>query len=75
MTNFMLHARSLPSKLLVEELNCVSYIQKISPHRYVEDITPFEALTSNKPDVTHFFIFGSHAWAHIPFEKRKSLDS
>jgi hypothetical protein len=24
--------------------------------------------------VTHFRIFGSHAWARIPYEKRKALD-
>jgi hypothetical protein len=28
----------------------------------------------DKPDVTHFHIFGSRAWTHIPSEKRKALD-
>jgi hypothetical protein len=28
----------------------------------------------NKPEVTHFCVFGSHAWAWIPSEKRKALD-
>ena len=27
----------------------------------------------HKPDVTHFRIFGSKAWARIPTEKRKAL--
>jgi hypothetical protein len=40
----MLHAMSLPSNIWDEALNFVSYIQNISPHRYVEDMTPFEAL-------------------------------
>jgi hypothetical protein len=71
MTSCMLHARSLPSKLWAEALNCVAYIQNRAPHRCVEDRTPFEAWTSDKPDVTHFRIFGSRAWAHIPSEKRK----
>jgi hypothetical protein len=74
MTNFMLHARSLPSNLWAESLNCATYIHNRSPHRYVEDKTPFEAWTGDKPDVTHFRIFGSRAWAHIPSEKRKALD-
>jgi hypothetical protein len=74
MTSCMLHARSLSSKIWVEELNCATYIHNISPHRYFEDKTPFEAWTGEKPDVTHFHIFGSRVWAHIPFEKRKSLD-
>jgi transposase InsO family protein len=58
MTSCMLHARSLPSKLWVEALNCVAYIQNRSPHRSVEDMTPFEAWTGDKPDVTHFL----HLW-------------
>jgi hypothetical protein len=69
-----LHVRYLPSNLWVEELNCVSYIHNISPHIYVEDMTPFEAWISDKPYVTHLCIFKSRTWAHIPSEKRKALD-
>ena len=36
-------------------------------------MTPFESWSGNKPDVTHFRIFGSKAWARIPTEKRKDL--
>jgi hypothetical protein len=32
-----------------------------------------EAWTKIKPDVSHFHVFGSIAWAHIPDEKRKAL--
>ena len=38
-------------------------------------MTPFEAWSGHKPYVTHFRIFGSKAWARIPTEKRKSLQS
>jgi hypothetical protein len=74
MTSCMLHARSLPSNLLAEALNCASDIHNIAPHRFVEDKTYFEAWASDKADVTHFRIFGSRALTHIPFEKRKDLD-
>ena len=70
----MLHARSLPSKIWAEALNCATYIHNRSPHVYVEDMTPFEAWTGDKIDVTHFRIFGSRAWVHIPSEKKKALD-
>jgi hypothetical protein len=70
----MLHAKSLPQRLWDEALNCETYIQNISPHRSIKDKTPYEAWSSLKPKVTHFHIFGSHAWAWIPFEKRKALD-
>ena len=36
-------------------------------------MTPFEAWSGHKPDVSHFRIFGSRAWARSPTEKRKDL--
>ena len=36
-------------------------------------MTPFEAWSGHKLDVTHFRIFGSKAWDRIPTEKRKAL--
>ena len=74
MASYMVHARSLASKLWVGELNCSNYMQNRSPHRYVKDINPLEAWRGCKLKVTHFQIFGSHAWALIPSEKRKALD-
>jgi hypothetical protein len=74
MASCMLHAKSLPQRLWDEALNCATYIQNISPHRYVKDKTPYEAWSGLKPEVTHFHIFGSRAWARIPSEKRKALD-
>jgi hypothetical protein len=70
----MLHAKSLPHRLWAEALNYETYIQNKSPHRFVKDKTPYEAWSGLKPKVTHFLIFGSCAWARIPFEKRKALD-
>ena len=36
-------------------------------------MTPFEAWSGHNPDVTHFRIFGSKAWARIPTKKSKAL--
>jgi hypothetical protein len=74
MASCMLHAKSLPQILWAEALNCATYIQNRSPHRCVKDKTPYEAWSGLKPEVAHFRIFGSRAWARIPFEKRKALD-
>jgi len=74
MESCMLHAKSLPQRLWAEALNCETYIKNISPHRSVKDNTPYEAWSSLKLEVTHFFIFKSRAWAQIPSEKRKALD-
>lgn len=70
MANCMLHVRSLPLKLWVAAINCASYIQNISPHKFVTRKTPFEAWNDMQPKVIHFLIFGSRARAHIPIEKR-----
>jgi len=32
-----------------------------------------EAWTKIKPDVSHFRVFGSIAWSHIPNDKMKAL--
>jgi hypothetical protein len=70
----MLHTKSLPQRLWAEALNCAKYIQNRSPHRSVKDKTPYEAWSGLKPEVTHFRIFSSYAWARIPSKKRKALD-
>ena len=38
-------------------------------------VTPFEAWTGDKPDVSHLRSFGCTAYAHIPKDERKKLDS
>jgi hypothetical protein len=70
----MLHGKSLPQKLWDEALNFTAYIQNPSSHISVKDKTPYEAWSGLKPEVTHFCIFGSCAWARIPSKKRKALD-
>ena len=73
MATCMLEAKNLPPKFWAEAINFVAYIQNRVPHKYLDGMTPFEAYSRNKPDVTHFRIFGSKAWARIPTEKRKDL--
>ena len=43
------------------------------PHKSLDGMTPFKAWSGQKPDVTHFGIFGSKAQARIPTEKRNAL--
>ena len=63
----------MPPKFCVEAINCASYIKNRVPHKQLDGMTPFEAWSGHKPDVTHFRIFGSKAWPRIPTEKRKDL--
>ena len=69
----MMEAKTLPPKFWAEDINYASYIQNRVPHKQLYGMNPFEAWSGHKPNVTHFRIFGSRAWARIPTEKRKAL--
>ena len=43
------------------------------PRKHLDGMTPFKAWSGHKPDLTHFRIFRTKAWARIPIEKRKAL--
>ena len=51
----------------------MEYIQNRAPHKSLDGKIPYEAWFGHKPNISHFRIFGSRAWARIPSEKRKAL--
>ena len=69
----MMEAKTFPPKFWDEAVNYASYIQNRVPHNHLDGMTPFKAWSGHKPNVTHFRIFGSKAWARIPIEKRKDF--
>ena len=69
----MMEAKNFPPNFWVEAIKCASYIQNSLTHKQLDGMTPFKVWSGNKPDVTHFRIFGSKAWDRIPIEKRKDL--
>ena len=73
MATCMMEDKTLPPKYWAKSINCAAYIQNRFPHKQLDGMTPFEAWSGHKPDVTHFRIFGSKAWARIPTEKRRAL--
>jgi hypothetical protein len=73
MANCMIQSKELNLKYWVEAINCANYIVIHTPTKALKNITPEEALTKLKLDVSHYRVFGSVAWAHIPHEKRKAL--
>jgi hypothetical protein len=70
MANCMIQSKGLSLKYWAEEINCANYIVNRTPRKALKNITLEEAWTKIKPDVR---VFGSIAWAHIPDEKRKTL--
>ena len=73
MANCMIQSKGLSLQYWAEAINCANYIVNHTPTKALKNITPKEAWTKIKLDVSHFRVFGSIAWAHIPDEKRKAL--
>jgi hypothetical protein len=71
----MLVDAKLPHKFWAEALSTAVYLRNRSPTKAVEDKTPYEALTGNRPDVKHLRVFGCVAYSHVPKDERKKLDS
>ena len=70
----MLHDRGLQMYLWVEAYGTTVYEQNRILHRRLGDITPEEAFTGEKPEITHLRIFGCPIYIHVPRAKRTKLD-
>jgi hypothetical protein len=73
MVDCMIQSKGLSLKYWAEAINCANYIVNRTPTKALKNITPEEAWTKIKLDVSHFRVFGNITWAHIPDEKRKAL--
>jgi hypothetical protein len=65
----------LPKILWMEIAAAVVYLKNRSPTRSLKGQTPYEAWFGRKPSLSHLKILGTHAYIHIPEEKRVKLDS
>ena len=70
----MLHDQDLPMHLWTEATRTTMYVQNHTPHRVLDNKTPEEAFSGEKPEVNHLRIFGCSVYIHIPKEKRTKLD-
>ena len=65
----------LPKRFWAEALSTTTYLNNRSPINAVQDKTPYEARTGNKPNVSHLCIFGCDDYADVPKDKRTKFDS
>ena len=70
----MLYDQDMPKFLWVEACNTIVYVQNKIPHNALGKITLESVFTGSKPEVSHFRIFGSATYCHVPEEKSKKLD-
>src|SRR5450755_1321855 len=71
----LLQDAHLPKSLWGEAIKTVCYLKNRSPSSALGGYTPYEKARNEKPDVSHFRVFGSLAYTHVPKEKRTKLMS
>ncbi|MCP4490581.1 MAG: DDE-type integrase/transposase/recombinase, partial [Gammaproteobacteria bacterium] len=75
MVRAMLGDSKMQKKFWAEALSTAVYLKNRSPSAAVDKKTPFEAYYGHKPGVKHLKAFGCAAYAHVPKDERKKLDS
>ncbi|XP_074356577.1 uncharacterized protein LOC141696321 [Apium graveolens] len=70
----MLKTKMLPHPIWAKAASSACYVLNRASTKVVQGKTPEEALSGHKPGVSHFRIFGSLCYSHIPMEKREKLD-
>ena len=74
MVRSMLKSKNMPKEFWAEAVKCAIYVQNRCPHSKLEDQTPQEAWSGQKPTVSHLKVFGSVAYAHVPDQRRTKLE-
>ena len=75
MVRNMLKEKHLPNEYWAEATNCVVYILNRCPTKVVMKRVSEEGWSDIKQFFTHMRVFGCVAYAHIPDQLRKKLDS
>jgi hypothetical protein len=69
----MLIDAKLPKSYWYDTLEYMALLHNVVPTRALGDITPEEAWSGNKPDISRLCVFGSRAFVHIPDVHRGKL--
>ena len=69
----MLLDADLPESYWYDALVYAAFLHNISPTHSLDCMTPEEAWSRNKPDVSTIRVFGSRAFVHIPDAQRDKL--
>jgi len=74
MVRSMLKSKHLPKELWGEAVSTATYTLNRCPTRKLNNVTPEECWSGNKPNVNHLRVFGSITYRHIPDQLRRKLD-
>jgi hypothetical protein len=71
----MLLDASLPEAYWYDALEYATLIHNVTPTRALGDLTPEEAWSGNKPNVSRLRVFGSQAFVHVPEQFQGKLSA
>ena len=71
----MLTDATLPKTYWYDAIHYTAHIHNVTPTQALDGMTPEEAWSGNKPDVSNIRIFGSRAFMHIPEKDRDKLSA
>ena len=74
MARSMMKRKGMPHYFWGEATFTAVYILNRCPTKRLQGYTPEEAWSEKKPSVSHFRIFGSLCFRHVPEQNRKKLD-
>jgi GAG-pre-integrase domain/Integrase core domain len=74
MVRSMLKSKKTPKEFWAKVVQCVIYVQNRCPHVKLDDQTPQEAWSGQKPTVSHLKVFGSVAYTHVLDQWRTKLE-
>ncbi|RDY01703.1 hypothetical protein CR513_14923, partial [Mucuna pruriens] len=75
MTRCMFKDKNMPKQFWGEVVSIAAYILNRSPTRSLNDVTPEEVWSRRKPAISHFWVFGSLCFKHVPDKRRKKLNN
>ena len=70
----MLHDQDIYGYLWEKSTSTTMYVQDISLNTILNEKTPKEVFTGEKPKISHLQIFGCPMYIHIPNEKRTNME-
>ncbi len=71
--SMMFHA-GMPKEFWAEAIHTAAYVHNRSPTSSLKEVTPFQRMYGQKPDVSNLRVFGCIAFKHIPDATRRKLD-
>ncbi|CAA0832646.1 Uncharacterized mitochondrial protein AtMg00710, partial [Striga hermonthica] len=74
MARTMLAEKNMPKEFWAEAIYTTVYLLNRCPTKVVQNKTPIEAWSGQKPSAQHLRVFGSICYVHIPKKKRHKLE-